>query len=92
MGKRFAGSLQLIEAVKDVVAFDDRDSRGQSQPGCQLIEPVGEATRVEAAGVGDDLDAPFQTGAQGIFHLTEEGRCITGGRILLSTLPQDEHG
>jgi len=51
-----------------------RDHRVQAQPAGDLTDLVGEPGRVEAAGVGDDLDAPLERQPEAVLDLRTKVR------------------
>ena len=63
----------LLGEMADVVTLDVGDLRVQAEPGSDLAQLVGEAGGVEAAGVGDDLDALLQREGEAVLDLADEG-------------------
>ena len=57
-----------------------------------LAQPVGEAGRVEAAGVADDLDAALEREPEAVLELTDEGLRVAQRRVLHRVLAEDQHG
>src|SRR6185437_9666122 len=92
VGKLVARPLEVAEGRDQVVAGDPGDAGVQAQPGGELGDLCGQAPGVEAAGVGDDLDAAVQAGAQDVFQLLEERGRVAQGGVLAAGLPQDQHG
>src|SRR5581483_5518743 len=66
------GGLEIAERRDQVVAGDVGDAGGQAEPGGEFGDLGGQARGVEAAGVGDDLDAAVQAGAEYVLQLPEE--------------------
>ena len=87
-----ARGLQVAEDRDQVVAGEVGDACVQAEPAGEFRELHGQARRVEAAGVGDDLDAPLQAGAEHVLHLPQERGRVAEAGVLLPRLPQDQHG
>ena len=92
MGEVVAGSDQVPQAVREIVAVDVGDRRVEAQPVCDLGHGVSAPRRIQAAGIGHHLDAPFQTGAHDLLHLRDESPGVAGARPLGRDARQDQHG
>ena len=64
-------------------------SRGaRPSPVGDLAQRVGEAGRVEAAGVGDDLHAALEREAEAVLDLADEGAGVAERRVLELVRPR----
>ena len=97
LGQRHAGvevgelvsfGLQVLDGRGQVVAGEI----GDAGDGAQLFELGGQALGIEAPGVGDDLDAALEAGAEHVLHLAQERGRVAEAGILAAGLPQDQHG
>ena len=87
-----ARRLQVPDDRGQVVAGDVGDAGVQAELAGQFGDLGGESLRVEAAGVGDDLDAALQAGAEHVLHLAQERGGVAQAGVLAAGLPQDQHG
>jgi hypothetical protein len=63
---------QFSDTWHQIVAVDVGDRRRQPEPVGDLLHGVGATVGIESAGVGDDLDAPVETGPHHLLHLRDE--------------------
>ena len=63
-----------------VVALDVGDGRVEAEAAGDLADPVGEAGRVEAAGVGDDAHALLEGQPEAVLDLADEGAGVAERR------------
>ena len=63
IGQLVPGGLQVADGRGQVVTGDVGDAGGQAEPGREFADLPSQAFGVEAARVGDDLDATLQAGA-----------------------------
>ena len=80
-----------VDAVGDIVTLDVGDLRVQAKALGELGQSLSHPSRIQAAGVGDNLDAPVQTGTEYVLHLREEGAGVALVRATLPRLPQNQH-
>ena len=83
---------ELAGAGGQVVAVDDADRRRQAQPGGRLADALGQADRVEAAGVGHDAHPALERVAQALLDLGDERAGVAERRVAQLVLAQDQHG
>ena len=83
---------QIVDAVHQVVAIDVRHLHVEPQPGGDLAYLIGAAGRVQAARIGDHLNAALDACGEHLFHLAQEGAGITQFGVAQSLLVQDQHG
>ena len=76
---------------EEVVAFHVGDREVEAALLDEVAQRVGESGRVEAAGVGDELDAPFGDELEVVADLLEERGGESLGGILLLRSGEDEH-
>ena len=70
-----------------VVAVDVGDLRGEAEPAASSRTAAAQPGRVQPAGVGHDLDAALQAGAEDLLQLREERRRVAAGGPLQPALP-----
>ena len=87
-----ARSSELFEAPHQVVAVHPRDLRVQTETGGQHVDLRGEPARVQPARVRHHADLLVEALADYALELLQEGRHISGIRILLPRAMQDGHG
>ncbi len=92
MPQRVPRLLPALEPVEHVVARDEGDPGREALPGRDRLHRRGAAGGVEAARVGDHLDAPGEAGAQHLLHLRHEGRGIAGFGLARLGLVENGHG
>ena len=75
-----------------VVALDVRDAGVEAEAVGDLAHRVGEAGRVEPAGVGDDPHAALEREAEAVLDLAHEGARVAERRVLQLVAAEDQHG
>ena len=76
----------------DGVALDMGHLDGQAEPVGEVAQRVGEAGRVEAAGVGHDAYAAVDGQAERLLHLAQEGLGVPLAGVGQAVAAEDEHG
>ena len=78
--------------MQQVVALDVGHRDGHSEFVGQRPYRLGQAGRVESAGIGDDAHAAVLGQTQTLLHLNKEGLGITAVRTLHPVSTEDQHG
>ena len=86
-----ASGNEFVEAWQQVVAVDVGNGWIESELCGHLGNGLGAAGRVEAARIGDHLDASIEAGAHHLFHLLHEATRIAAAGSLGLCTRQDQH-
>ena len=92
VGGEDVAELELLGPLAQVVALDVRHHDVDALLGRDLAELLRQPGRVEAAGVGDDLDALLLGEGEAVGHLPHERLGVAGRRVLHPVAAEDEHG
>ena len=85
------GLGELVEPVHQVVTGDHADPRRQAEAVGHLPHGLRAPGRVEAAGVGHDLDAAIDAAAHHLLHLGHERAGEATARTFGPGAGQDQH-
>ena len=83
---------EIVRAWTQVVALDVGDRGVEAEPLRNLTQRVGQARRVEAAGVADDAHARLEGEAQAVLDLAHEGAGVAQPGVLELVTTEDQHG
>src|SRR5699024_8090760 len=92
VGGQRGAQTELLGPVQQVVAGHTRDTGFEVQLFGEFGELVGEAVRVEASGVGDDLGPAFHSQVEGLAHLAQEGLGVAATGVGELVPAEDGHG